>query len=287
MFPGTSGEPTKKWAPAHERMVSSLTVAHQGGKSRDDDSHIDDLSMPLNPMDGLAWIDPAGRSLLDLGCNVGELLGAVASRFPQFKLAGVDVNQSAIETARRNVPNADLHQCDGPALPFADESFDQVTCIEVIEHIPAAQRRATIEEVWRVMKPGGRFIVRCPHAGIFQGLDANNLRFRLPRLHRAIIRRGLRDGGYRDDTAGVVWHHHFSRDELIDLIGPRFTLETTRYGALLLLPIGDLLRWPFYRFRLYDNPVLKVIDRVMTWDLGIDYGRASFTILMILRKPAI
>ncbi len=79
--------------------------------------------MPLNPMDGLAWVgassDPAATSLLDLGCNVGEFLGAAAQLFPQLKLAGVDIYQTAIEMARRNVPQADLHQCDGPALPFA------------------------------------------------------------------------------------------------------------------------------------------------------------------------
>jgi SAM-dependent methyltransferase len=241
--------------------------------------------MPLNKMDGLSWIDPEATSLLDLGCNVGELLAAAASHYPSLKLAGIDVNQSAIEAARRNVPQADLRQCDGPSLPFADESFDHITCIEVIEHIPAAMRRATIGEVWRVLKPGGRFILRCPHAGIFQGLDANNLRFRLPRLYRSIVRRGRRDDGYRADSDGIVWHEHFSRDELIELIGLQFNVETTRYGGLLLLPLGDLMRWPFYRFNLHQNPVLRMIDRVLAWDLGIDYGRASFTILLVLHKP--
>jgi SAM-dependent methyltransferase len=237
-------------------------------------------------MNGLAWIDPAAASLLDLGCNVGELLGAAAQLYPRLKLAGVDVNRAAIETARSNLAQADLRQCDGPMLPFAENSFDHVTCIEVLEHIPQPIRRATLGEVWRVLKPGGRFILRCPHAGIFQGLDPSNLRFRLPRLHRTIIRRGLRDHGYRDDSAGVIWHHHFSRDELLDLAGPGFELEAERYGGLLLMPLGDLMRWPFYRLKLYRNPVLRLIDRVISWDLGIDYGRASFTILLVMRKIA-
>jgi hypothetical protein len=55
---------------------------------------------------------------------------------------------------------------------------------------------------------------------------------------------------------------------------------------MVLLPLGDIIRWPFYRLNLHRNPVLKMIDRVMAWDLGIDYGRASFTILLVLRKPA-
>jgi SAM-dependent methyltransferase len=169
-------------------------------------------------------------------------------------------------------------------LPFADESFDHVTCIEVLEDIPQAQRRAILGEVWRVLRPGGRFILRCPHAGIFQGLDANNLRFRFPRLYRTIVRRGRRDEGYRDNSDGVVWHQHFSRDELLDLIGPGFELEAEHYGGLVLMPLGDLMRWPFYRLKLHRNPVLRLIDRMIAWDLGIDYGRASFTILLVLRK---
>jgi SAM-dependent methyltransferase len=239
---------------------------------------------PLNQIDGLSWLDPDAASLLDLGCNVGELLGAAAHLYPTLKLTGVDVNAAAIEIARRNTPQADLRQCDGPLLPFADDSFDHVTCIEVIEHIPQTLRRETLGEVWRVLKPGGKFIVRCPHAGIFQGLDVANFRFRFPRLYRSIVRRGLRDEAYRDDSDGVVWHHHFTRNELLDLIGPRFELEAERYGGLLLVPLGDLMRWPFYRLKLYRNPLLRLIDRTIVWDLGINYGRASFTILLVLRK---
>ena len=62
--------------------------------------------------------------------------------------------------------------------------------------------------------------------------------------------------------------------------------KRTRFGGLILLPLGDLMRWPFYRLKLYRNPILRMIDRMMTWDLGIDYGRSSFTILLVIRKPA-
>jgi SAM-dependent methyltransferase len=242
--------------------------------------------MALNRMNGLWWIDAKGQSLLDVGCNVGELLIDAARRMPTMHLAGVDVNATAIADARRSLPGADLHQADGPALPFADASFDHVTCIEVIEHIPAEMRRATMREIWRVLIPGGRFILRCPHRGVFQGLDANNLRFRLPRLYARILGGGRRDAGYAGGSAEIVWHQHFHRAELLDLIGPGFRLETICYGGLLLYPLGDLLSSPFYRLKRYDHPALRLIHRTMEWDIGIDYGVASYCILMVMRKEA-
>ena len=224
--------------------------------------------MPLNQMDGLSWVKPEGTSLLDLGCNVGELLGAAASLYPHLQLAGVDVNQAAIETARRNVPQADLHQRDGPRLPFADDSFDYVTCIEVIEHIPAAMRRATIEEVWRVLGRAADSFCAARTPASFRASTPTTCASASRGCIDRSSRRGRRDDGYSADSDGVVWHEHFSRDELLDLIGSRFEVETTRYGGLILLPIGDLLRWPFYRLNRHQNPVLRMIDRVMAWDPG-------------------
>jgi SAM-dependent methyltransferase len=242
--------------------------------------------MADNQMSPMRWIPPASKRLLDVGCNVGELLMACSKRFNGMGLCGVDVNAAAVERARKKLPQAEIYNITGHTLPFADSSFDCVTCIEVIEHVPEHLRAATLREIWRVLAPDGTFVLRCPHAGMFAALDSNNLRFRFPHLYRLLLRRGLRDDGYAGGSSDVIWHYHFTKAELLALLGPEFSLRETRYGGLLIFPIGDILRWPFYRLKLLSNPVLRLIDKIMDWDMGLNYGQAAFTILLVLRKPS-
>ena len=60
----------------------------------------------MNKMHPLSWIPPDTKRLLDVGCNVGELLVECSKRFPDMELAGVDVNAAAIESARNSLPAA-------------------------------------------------------------------------------------------------------------------------------------------------------------------------------------
>src|SRR5579883_3285832 len=165
---------------------------------------------PGNRMDAVHWIPPSSRSLLDVGCNVGELLYYSNELFPEMLLAGVEVNVAALEKARIRLRHAELHHAGAEKLPFPDSSFDCVTLIEVLEHIPSEIRRQSFAELWRVLATDGILILRTPHSGLFAWLDPNNFRFHLPRLYRLLVGEGGRDAGY-GGAEGVVWHHHFSR----------------------------------------------------------------------------
>jgi SAM-dependent methyltransferase len=161
-----------------------------------------------------------------------------------------------------------------------------VTCIEVLEHIPEERRPAALVEMGRVLRPGGLLILRVPHAGAFAWLDSNNVRFRLPRLYAALVGTGQRDGGYAHGSRDVVWHHHFTRSEVEALAGPGWSVTGERRGALFLLPLVDWACWPLYRLRRIDNPVFRGLQRIAAFDIGHDYGQASFDMLLALRRTA-
>jgi SAM-dependent methyltransferase len=58
---------------------------------------------------------------------------------------------------RRAVPSAELRSVDLTRIPFPDSSFDLVTSVSVIEHIPAVER--AVAEMFRCLKPGGRLLL--------------------------------------------------------------------------------------------------------------------------------
>lgn len=235
-------------------------------------------------MHPIRWIPSGASSVLDIGCNAGELLAYCREVNPAIRLSGVEINPEALEKARWNLPEADLHGASAEALPFPDASFDCVTCIEVLEHIPAKLRTAALREMRRVLKPGGRLVLRVPHAGLFAFLDSNNIRFRIPKIYKAILRNGRRDAGYAGGSDDVVWHHHFNTDELRQLLGDGWEIESSRTGGLLLFPLADIALWPFYRLQRTNNALYRALHRIANFDIGCNYGKASFDILLALRR---
>jgi SAM-dependent methyltransferase len=182
--------------------------------------------------------------------------------------------------AKSRLPGVELHVAGAEALPFADGSFSVVTCIEVLEHVPAQLRRQAFREIRRVLVPGGRLILTVPHAGWFAFLDSNNVRFRLPRLYSLAVGRGLRDGHGPE----IEWHHHFRIEELYDLAGDGFRVLEVRYGSLFVAPLADWLSWPFYRANKPDHWARKALERAAEWDTRHDYGQASSRVMLVLES---
>jgi SAM-dependent methyltransferase len=103
------------------------------------------------------------RAVLDAGCGVGYGTAFLAER--ARRVVGVDRSEEAIAYARRRYmrPNVEFEVADLLELPAAAEAFDAVCCFETIEHLP--DQDAFLEEVRRVLRPGGAFLVSTPRAG--------------------------------------------------------------------------------------------------------------------------
>lgn len=116
-----------------------------------------------------AWADtlPIGAYVLDLGCGVGRhtvYLGMCGFRMAGLDLSPTGVAQTQAACAARQIP-FDGHTGDMTRLPWGDDTFDAVLSTSTVCHHRMADIQKTLAEVWRVLKPGGLFLVDFLHKG--------------------------------------------------------------------------------------------------------------------------
>lgn len=107
--------------------------------------------------DALGRLD--GLRVLDLGCGKGRF--AAHLRAEGAEVVGLDLSAGMLGRA------LDLDRVRGSALrlPFAASAFDGVAAVEVFEHLPPDQIDAALNEVRRVLRPGGRLVIVDKNAG--------------------------------------------------------------------------------------------------------------------------
>lgn len=101
-----------------------------------------------------------GKSLLDIACGTGYLLRAASDR--GLITAGVDISDEAANLARRTSPGSDIRVASGESLPFADSSFDYVSCLGSLEHFLDMEKG--LAEMKRVARPDARFCIMVPNS---------------------------------------------------------------------------------------------------------------------------
>lgn len=110
-----------------------------------------------------AWLDQvyAGRadlSILDAGCGTGGN-GAFLRRYGQ--VVGVDIARLALALGQRRLDGS-LARASVMELPFRANAFDLVTSFDVLYHRNVIAEDVALHEVKRVLRPGGRFLLRLP-----------------------------------------------------------------------------------------------------------------------------
>lgn len=100
----------------------------------------------------------ARLSILEWGCGPGRLIRHMPDLLGEraIALTGTDYNIESIEWCRANLPNIrfELNQLN-PPLSFPDNSFDVIYNFSVLTHLSEAVQVAWVQELFRVLKPGG------------------------------------------------------------------------------------------------------------------------------------
>lgn len=101
--------------------------------------------------------------VLDLGCGTGALLIIAKSKYQNINATGIDADEKILKIAekkiRKNNLNIKLINTSADKLPFPDFSFDIVVSTLVFHHLPTEVKIKALEEIHRVLKKNGRFLL--------------------------------------------------------------------------------------------------------------------------------
>lgn len=124
--------------------------------------------------DGRSWACSQARGkVLEIAIGTGRNLPFYPA---DVEITGIEISPAMLEIARQRAQSlgrqVELIAGDAQALPFPDQRFDTVVCTIALCSIP--DERQAIAQVWRVLRPGGRFValehVRSPNP-IIRGLE--------------------------------------------------------------------------------------------------------------------
>ena len=94
------------------------------------------------------------KQTLDLPCGTGRLL--------QYADFGCDASEKMLEGAKARWSGKELICGDARNLPYQDASFDTVITMHMLMHLDAETIQSVMQEVHRVLRPGGRWIMDVP-----------------------------------------------------------------------------------------------------------------------------
>ena len=141
------------------------------------------------------------QSILDVGSGAGQILGHLLKHtHPEVRIVACDLSPQMLRRARQSLrskrSNGDHRPwyvaADMTHLPFADESFDCVTCGYVLEYLPDPTPGLT--EMHRVLRPGGSLLLAATedtYTGFLNGRMWRCRTFNRDELRAACAQSGL------------------------------------------------------------------------------------------------
>jgi SAM-dependent methyltransferase len=119
----------------------------------------------LETLTGLGANPGEFQAILDFGCGPGRVVRQFyplqkTSLIPNARIYGVDINPDSINWCKRKLLFAEFELNDGlPPLPYEAGKFDFIYALSVFTHLTFPQQQQWIDELSRILKPGGHFLI--------------------------------------------------------------------------------------------------------------------------------
>lgn len=197
--------------------------------------------------------DFANKRVLDVGCGNGYVLANYAKE--GAKTYGIDITSAGIDICRQRFDHlnldGDFRVADAQSLPFEDNFFDCVCSMGVLHHVPDTQ--LALDEIYRVLKPGGRLIV------MFYHKNSAKYQFKY-RLFNIFGKKTMQQLVNEFDGIGNPKGTVFSKDELAEAL-IKFNQVSMKVGYL---STGDII---LRGYRFLPPNLFKPLASLLGWNL--------------------